>query len=311
MTLPVLVLLSPSSASRTLARPWLSPLGWLTSPPPAPDCRWSTSYPLTREYTAERLGAWLSTDIDPTKPGIQMTPGATVHLAARITDDVQVRNVELLLDGTVVRNDVSYPYELSARLPVVHCAGHRGGSEQAARRHGGTLRLSDAIRIELVPDSRPRSSSSTTRPTAVKNRRLSAGDSSILRTTRPGYGGGGELRADRAEWSGTGGFRCFLRRDHTTLSVRLPRLFLGDYQFIIHAAALTDRSGNARGPATNNLLPALLMLRTPARPHRAARRTAARLRATCFLRWVNCGAVADFNRDGLLDVAGPLVMTAA
>ena len=98
--------------------------------------------------------------------------------------------------------------------------------------------------------------------------------------------------------------RCFSAEITRPCSCRLPRLVVGDYQFIIHAAALTDRSGNALGVGdkitsfriadgapppvpiellggrlsfTGNLLPTVGQLR----------------------------AVADFNRDGLLDVAGP------
>src|SRR5262249_39586261 len=97
----------------------------------------------------------LSADNDPAKPGIQMAPGATVHLAARITDDVQVRNVELLQDGVVVRNELSYPYDLSARLPVVHEPGIETVLQVRATDTGGNVRLSDPIRIELAPDLTP------------------------------------------------------------------------------------------------------------------------------------------------------------
>src|SRR5262249_22464849 len=64
-----------------------------------------------------------SLDVDPGKPGIQIVEGSTVVLKAKITDDVQVREVELLRNGVVVRDDVSYPYDLTADLPTIAQSG--------------------------------------------------------------------------------------------------------------------------------------------------------------------------------------------
>ena len=116
--------------------------------------------------------------------------------------------------------------------------------------------LSEAIRIELVPDLTP--------PILVQqdpadgSAKLPAFRKVTLRFSEPLdpatavaanfelIGPNGPVPADS----------LLLRRDDTTLFVRLPRLSLGDYQFIIHAAALTDRSGNcAGGRRSDNLLP--------------------------------------------------------
>jgi hypothetical protein len=212
--------------------------------------------------------------------------------------------VELLLDGTVVRNEVSYPYDLSARLPVVHAPGIEAVLQVRATDTGGNVRLSDAIRIELVPDITPPilvqldPADGSEKTPALRKVTLRFSEpldpATVVAANFELIGPNGPVPADS----------LLLRRDNTTLFVRLPRLFVGDYQFIIHAAALTDRSGNALGVGdkitsfriadgapppvpielrggrlsfTGNLLPTVGQLR----------------------------AVADFNRDGLLDVAGP------
>jgi hypothetical protein len=50
-----------------------------------------------------------SVDQDPSTPGIQVLEGSTIPIQAQVSDDVQVRNVELLVDGQVVQNVVSLP----------------------------------------------------------------------------------------------------------------------------------------------------------------------------------------------------------
>ena len=64
-----------------------------------------------------------SVDLDPDVDGIQAQEGTTLPLLVEATDDVQVRNVELIVDGQVVSNDVSFPWNGSVTLP-----GLRDGS---------------------------------------------------------------------------------------------------------------------------------------------------------------------------------------
>ena len=61
----------------------------------------------------------LPDDIDPVVDGLQVSEGQRVALEVRVGDDVQVRSVELLVDGNVQRNDVSFPFELFADLPTI------------------------------------------------------------------------------------------------------------------------------------------------------------------------------------------------
>src|SRR5206468_3837542 len=45
--------------------------------------------------------------------------GSVVSIQVTLADDVQVRNVELLINGKVVRSSVSFPFDLSALLPTI------------------------------------------------------------------------------------------------------------------------------------------------------------------------------------------------
>jgi hypothetical protein len=56
-------------------------------------------------------------------PPAKVTEGQTVTIGATVSDDVQVRNVEVLLNGSVVTNSVSYPWNLSAQLPTIAANG--------------------------------------------------------------------------------------------------------------------------------------------------------------------------------------------
>ena len=75
-------------------------------------------------------------DVDTNAPGIQVEEGSLITLGAQVMDDVQVRNVELLLNGQVVRNDVSFPWDLTARA-ALECGHERRNAPITRHRHRG------------------------------------------------------------------------------------------------------------------------------------------------------------------------------
>ena len=189
----------------------------------------------------------LNTDIDPARPGIQMPEASTVTLSARITDDVQVRNVELLVDGVIVRNEVTYPYDFTTTLPTIVQTGAEAVLQIRATDTGGNVRLSDPVVIELVPDN--------TAPTILQldpvddsteplsRRRVTIRFSEPLdRTT---------VTAANFELLGPAGvvppLSVSLRQQDTQVELYYAPLAEGNYQLVIHAAAVTDRVGNALG----------------------------------------------------------------
>jgi hypothetical protein len=75
-------------------------------------------------------------DLDPTTPGVQVIEGSTIAVRPSVFDDVQVRNVELLVNGQVVLNDVSFPFDLSTDLPSIAANGSTAVTIQVrASRH--------------------------------------------------------------------------------------------------------------------------------------------------------------------------------
>ncbi|MGR9145674.1 Ig-like domain-containing protein (plasmid) [Rhizobium leguminosarum] len=191
----------------------------------------------------------LPTDVDPNTPGIQVVEGQTVSLKAKITDDVQVGNVQLLVNGQVAVNDVQYPWDLSARLPSIAA----NGSNQLtltvrATDTGGNATSSAPIQIQLVPD--------TIAPVLIQE---NISDGMIV---------GRSFRAFTFLFSealdpttvSTSSFRLVgpggavvnpisiqTRSGDRAVQVTYDTLVLGFYRFEIDSSLVTDRAGNALG----------------------------------------------------------------
>ncbi|SCX42366.1 Ig-like domain-containing protein [Nitrosospira sp. Nsp1] len=91
--------------------------------------------------------------VDPEKAGIQILEGRTVNVIPTVTDDVQVRNVELLVNGKVVSNDAAFPFELFAQAPTIAQGGNKLTIQVRATDTGGNSTLSDAVVLDVVPDT--------------------------------------------------------------------------------------------------------------------------------------------------------------
>ena len=61
--------------------------------------------------------------------------------------------MELLVDGVVVRTEISYPYDLTTTLPTIAQTGNQAVVQVRATDTGGNIRLSDPIVIDLLADS--------------------------------------------------------------------------------------------------------------------------------------------------------------
>ncbi|MDW3181514.1 DUF6851 domain-containing protein [Roseobacter sp.] len=94
-----------------------------------------------------------ASDIDPDVAGLQIVEGETVRISTSIIDDEQVRNVELLVNGEVVLNDVSPPFDLSFFAPRIADVGDEVTVEVRATDTGGNRQTSDPILFFLVPDT--------------------------------------------------------------------------------------------------------------------------------------------------------------
>ncbi|MEM1228014.1 MAG: Ig-like domain-containing protein [Planctomycetota bacterium] len=88
-------------------------------------------------------------DLDPTVVGIQILEGTSIPIAAIANDDVHVRNVQLLVNGEVVENDVSFPYDFTP--PAIG----NGTIEivLVATDTGFNTAVSDPLVIDIIPDT--------------------------------------------------------------------------------------------------------------------------------------------------------------
>lgn len=192
-------------------------------------------------------------DADPVAPGQQIEEGDTINLSALITDDVQVRNVELLINGQVVRNDVSAPYDLSFVVPPIDNGNTSISVQMRATDTGGNVALSNGLDFEVIEDITAPSILSIS---PLQNALVLADrvvltvtfDESMDRSTitasgailRP-VGGGDPIFANDV---------VFLADDNV-VSFSFEQAPYGDYELSIELNGVTDRAGN---PLPNSLV---------------------------------------------------------
>ncbi|WP_419580402.1 Ig-like domain-containing protein [Stieleria magnilauensis] len=92
-------------------------------------------------------------DIDGGAAGIQIVEGTSIPIQVSITDDVQVRNVELLVNGQVVQNDVAFPFDFIAIAPALAGGPSSVSIQVRAIDTGGNTSLSNILSYDLVADS--------------------------------------------------------------------------------------------------------------------------------------------------------------
>ena len=94
-------------------------------------------------------------DVDVDNEGTQVFEGRSLPIKVDVQDDVQLRSVQLLVDGVVTHNDVSFPFDVAAILPQLP----EGSESQAisvqvrAVDTGNNIALSDAVTLDVIPDT--------------------------------------------------------------------------------------------------------------------------------------------------------------
>jgi methionine-rich copper-binding protein CopC len=91
-------------------------------------------------------------DLDPARAGIQVLEGSNIPLSVDIRDDVQVRNVELLVDGQVITNDVSFPWDLSVIAPLINPNKNTFDIQVRTTDTGGNTAISNRLTLDLLAD---------------------------------------------------------------------------------------------------------------------------------------------------------------
>ena len=193
-------------------------------------------------------------DADSKAPGVQVLEGRSVHIVPTVTDDKQVRNVELLVNGKVVLNDPSFPFDLFASVPTIKDGGSTVTVQLRATDTGGNVSLSDALALNVVPDTFAPALTSINLTEGSKRFFLRTVDVVFDEAIVPATINATSISIVRPGLDGTFGTKddvsVALKHDtrslHHVLSVTpLATLLPGEYRFTLGAGAVADAAGNA------------------------------------------------------------------
>jgi hypothetical protein len=187
-------------------------------------------------------------DLNANTEGIQIQEGTTIPIQANVVDDVQVRNVELLVNGEVVRNDVSFPFDFATIAPNITPDSDTVSVQVRVTDTGGNTALSNELIFNLVPDMTP--------PAIVG---VSPANGSAILEGRQSV----QVTFSEALATGTVDATTFklldstgnvltpldiqLRDDDRLVQLTFDSLPIGNYQLVISAPDVTDRAGNTLG----------------------------------------------------------------
>ncbi|MEL7038500.1 MAG: Ig-like domain-containing protein [Cyanobacteria bacterium J06592_8] len=90
-------------------------------------------------------------DFDSNTSGIQVIEGTTIPILTTVTDDVQVRDVELLVNGEVVNRDISFPFDFS--VPTFDRINETVEVQVRATDTGGNSAVSNVLSFGIVEDT--------------------------------------------------------------------------------------------------------------------------------------------------------------
>ena len=192
-------------------------------------------------------------DVDPNTSGIQVLEGRAVRVVPTVSDDVQVRNVELLVNGQAVSNDVSFPWELFAQAPTIALGGRTMTVQVRATDTGGNVGLSNVVTLSVVPDTfAPQVASVSVEEGAQRFfvRAIDIVFDEPLDIARLNASGVHLVRAGTDGQFGTADdvavpVRLDTRNFGQSLSVVIDGfLSPGNYRFTLDAAVVADRAGN-------------------------------------------------------------------
>ena len=187
-------------------------------------------------------------DADPLGDGFQVLEGTSIPIDLDVDDDVQVRNIELIVNGELIVNDLSFPYDLRALAE-----GADGGDVVTVRVRavdtGGNEALSNTLTFQTTPDLAPPSLVSTnvdsgTVGAAFRAVRVRFDEPIDPDTVNPANF---SLRTvDGQEITPTD---LQLRSNDQIVQITYPTLAKVQHLFEIDATQVADRAGNALGAA--------------------------------------------------------------
>jgi hypothetical protein len=181
----------------------------------------------------------------------EVLEGSTLDIQAAVASDAQVRNVELLVNGQVIRTDVSFPYDLTAGLPSIAQLGASQVTIQVeAVDTGGNVGLSNVLTVDLVRDVGQPTILNTNAPNgSSQNLTFRAITFQFSKSMDPST-----VTASTFQLIGPNGavtpLSIQFRSNNTIVELTYPALARGNYQVVIAAAAVSDAAGIPLGAAT-------------------------------------------------------------
>lgn len=103
----------------------------------------------------DTLGVPPIVDVVTSIAGGSLTEGETYIVDVTVEDDVEVRNVQLFLDGTRVATDGSYPFQFIRTAPLSSGPGDTLEISIRASDTGGNVSITSPIVVDLLPDETP------------------------------------------------------------------------------------------------------------------------------------------------------------
>ncbi len=185
-------------------------------------------------------------DVNLAAGGVQIVEGTPIPVRVQVTDDVQVRRVELLVKGGLFAVDISFPFEFNVVAPVGVTPGTSFTLQARGIDSGGNSTLSNPLVFELVEDTLPPTVSLVT---PADGEQQAPG----LRFIRVDFSeplAAGSADGNRFQlWDGNlqlvAPLLVELRNGDRSVQLIYPPLPAGDYQLNVVAAGVTDRAGNS------------------------------------------------------------------
>ena len=168
-------------------------------------------------------------------------------LQVTATDNIHPRNVELLVNGKVVQNAVTYPFDLSVALPTIAQNGSDLVTIQVlAYDTGGNVGSSGVFTVELVEDGTPALLASNLADGSRQPQNLGPVAFKFSKPLDPST-----VTASTFQLTGPNGAVMPLAIDSTvdsSVQFTYPTLAQGSYQLTIDAPDITDPAGVALAP---------------------------------------------------------------
>jgi membrane-associated phospholipid phosphatase len=193
-------------------------------------------------------------DTDPNTAGVQVTEGSILPIKAIVSDDVQVRDVALLVNGTVVQDALSFPYNLTATMPTLASGATTATIQLRVTDTGGNVTTTAPTTLNLVRDTVPPQVISVNPPNgAIRGQNFRTIQIGFSKTMDPST-----LVASNFTLTVGGNvitpIGVELRNHNSLIQITYGAVPVGAGVVTINAAAIKDAAGNVLGTSANQTI---------------------------------------------------------